>query len=182
MTSEGSVVATSRPALGVLAVVGSCVSVIVVAFVFLRQITVLRESTYIHEQLLPLCRTVGGMLDACDEHPDALTAVLRALEHSSPFRNTWITIYSDKGDVWADSLMETHGRKPMSPSSHQREAFELATNSIGSLREKEVGHPVLRRRVGMCALSNSTRDIALAAMKTSSGLILVVQSCGRVDS
>lgn len=151
----------------------ACIGSLVIIFLFLKQLHRLREGDYVQEQLVPLCKTLASLLDACDEYPKALTAVMDSLERSSPFRNTWITIYDSSGDVWADSHVFTNGRKPVTASTMQREAYLIAKDAHATANA-----PLkLRRGVRHCALSGSTETVALAAATTSSGLLVVVQSC-----
>jgi hypothetical protein len=154
-----------------LAVVLASLGSLAVAVFFTRQVNRLRQADYVSEQLLPICTTIAALLDVCDDFPVAAAAALKSLERSSPFRNTWITVFSEAGDVWADSHAPTTGSLPMPPCPSQRAAFMLA-------KEAADGHTVVRRRVGHCALSGATADVTLAAKMTSKRLLLVVQSCG----
>lgn len=159
-----------------LAVGIACFAALTVSIFFTRQLTRLREADYVSEQLMPLCATVAALLDACDEYPNAASAALKSLEHSSPFRNTWITVFSESGGVWADSHSPVTGRLPMLPCPSQRATFDIASKEAGD------GRMVVKRRVGHCVISGGTADISLAAMMTSKKLLLVVQSCGSASA
>lgn len=163
----------ARTSYALAGLVVTCMFAIATVLVFNSQLIRLKTSHYNAEQLLPMCKTIESVLDACSHDR---SEVLKALEQAT-FRTTWITVFSLDGEVWADSLTPTQGRLPMAPSASQRESFKVASDA-GASKE---GPAVLTRRFGNCARSGCAGTISLAATRVKGDLVLVMQSCGRDD-
>lgn len=165
-------VPASSPGVVYVALALAGTAAIAVPLLFQGQVGRARRVQQELEQLMPLCRTLTPLLDACEEFPDARAAVMRQLEQPSPFPGAWLSVFAPSGDVWADSRQPVGPRGPVAPTAGQREAFRVAREAL----QAEPDAPaVLARRVAHSDMTGQTGNLALSAATTSQGVVLVVQ-------
>lgn len=147
--------------------------VLYMVYVFQKQISSIRDQVNTSEFLLPMCQTIVELIkDARDTE-----TLLKSLENSK-FRNTWVTVYDSKGEVWADGYKPCYGKLPMPPTESQKRAFERLV-AEGILEESKHRNGILLNNFEKCELTGHKCAKLSAAMKIpGKDMVLHLQRCG----
>lgn len=106
------------------AISAALISVIALSFVALLQRQLCRLSRQGSDAsfVLPLARTIADVIAVTPE--PARMGVIARLEDSR-FRSVNVVVYSERGEVYADSSVPASGKLPMPASTRQTEVFEM---------------------------------------------------------
>lgn len=139
-------------------------------FVYQSKLQALKNAHQTADTLLPMCKTIAEIL----HHSPDPTRVYSALENSQ-FRATWVTVYSNDGEVWADSFSPCQGKLPVPASEHQKDVFRL----VKERKALEEPGGVLLHHFGRCRTTQDNDASAIAAKAVEGkGMLVVLQTCG----
>jgi len=148
------------------------VAVAAMLYVYHCKLAALRAQSYEHAFVLPLCRTFASIIKGTPS--DALPALLSSLENSQ-FRTVNVTVFSDEGEVWADSLQPSQGKLPLPASRWQSQNFR-------TIEGKLAAHPtgVVETIFRPCSPQSTAYETSfISAVRISElKLVVVVTQCG----
>lgn len=115
------------------------VSVVLLSLVFVTSSRRVSRNEAAEATVSPLASTVAGMLRRCVEKKEEVEGVWSMVEDTK-FRDAWVTVYSEGGEVWADgsSPCGGYGKRPVPCSNYQSAMFREAASSDAKPGETKV--------------------------------------------
>lgn len=152
--------------------------VICLCFVVLLQIQLcrLRRQSNDASFTLPLARTFADLLSTCSAE-ERMNLIARL--EDTRFRSVSVMVFSNLGEVYADSSSPVSGKLPMPASSRQKDVFEMLKEKK-AFEEPNGVHGTLFRSCNPRGGEKSTSTIAGMSIKEMSALVAVC-SCGEED-
>lgn len=168
---------------------------------FVRKLSYLKSRLQSSETLLPMCLTIAACIarvwktdsDADVSESDQTSRTLETKEaalkssvlnlfkelENSHYRATWLTVYSETGEVWADSFSPCRGKLPVPPTRSQRSALE-AVRSAGLFTSATPSLGVLTQIFTRHAPARGNQTVSIAAVRAPHGapFVVLMQSCG----